>query len=300
MRKIQFSSVHWLGLLGLMFTLMAVPTAVAQGKKGSTAAPAAKAAVSGAKVDINNATQKELEDLPGVGAATAKKIIAGRPYTSADDLAKAGVPKATITKISPLVIVGAASAAKTSPIVPTPVSTSTRTAPKPTPLAKAAPAAKVDINNATEKELEDLPGVGPATAKKIVAGRPYTSVDDLAKGGVPKNTIAKIAPLVIVGSAGVAKPAPVAPAREAKTAPAPTPTPTPVAPTPSPSPRPAPAAQATYTPPPAAGMVWVNLESKVYHKEGDRWYGKTKNGKYMTEADAIAAGYRAVKARESK
>ena len=300
MRKIQFSSVHWLGLLGLMFTLMAVPTAVAQGKKGSTAAPAAKAAVSGAKVDINNATQKELEDLPGVGAATAKKIIAGRPYTSADDLAKAGVPKATITKISPLVIVGAASAAKTSPIVPTPVSTSTRTAPKPTPLAKAAPAVKVDINNATEKELEDLPGVGPATAKKIVAGRPYTSVDDLAKGGVPKNTIAKIAPLVIVGSAGVAKPAPVAPAREAKTAPAPTPTPTPVAPTPSPSPRPAPAAQATYTPPPAAGMVWVNLESKVYHKEGDRWYGKTKNGKYMTEADAIAAGYRAVKARESK
>ena len=283
MRKIQFSSVHWLGLLGLMFTLMAVPTAVSQGKKGSTAAPAAKAAVSGAKVDINNATQKELEDLPGVGAATAKKIIAGRPYTSADDLAKAGVPKATITKISPLVIVGAASAAKTSPVVPTPVSTSTRTAPKPTPLAKAAPAVKVDINNATEKELEDLPGVGPATAKKIVAGRPYTSVDDLAKGGVPKNTIAKIAPLVIVGSAGVAKPAP-----------------TPVAPTPSPSPRPAPAAQATYTPPPAAGMVWVNLESKVYHKEGDRWYGKTKNGKYMTEADAIAAGYRAVKARESK
>jgi len=36
--------------------------------------------------------------------------------------------------------------------------------------------------------------------------------------------------------------------------------------------------------------VWVNTESGVYHKSG-RWYGKTKKGKFMTEADAKAAGY---------
>jgi hypothetical protein len=42
-------------------------------------------------------------------------------------------------------------------------------------------------------------------------------------------------------------------------------------------------------------MVWVNTETKVYHREGDRYYGNTKHGKYMTEADAIAAGYRAAK-----
>jgi hypothetical protein len=41
-----------------------------------------------------------------------------------------------------------------------------------------------------------------------------------------------------------------------------------------------------------AGMVWVNTESGVYHKLGTRWYGKTKHGKYMTEADAIKAGYK--------
>jgi hypothetical protein len=41
-----------------------------------------------------------------------------------------------------------------------------------------------------------------------------------------------------------------------------------------------------------SGMVWVNLTSKVYHREGDRWYGKTKNGKYMTEAEAVRAGCR--------
>jgi cytoskeletal protein RodZ len=49
--------------------------------------------------------------------------------------------------------------------------------------------------------------------------------------------------------------------------------------------------------PPAksAGMVWVNTDSGVYHKPGTRWYGKTKQGKYMTEADAIKAGYHAAK-----
>jgi hypothetical protein len=41
------------------------------------------------------------------------------------------------------------------------------------------------------------------------------------------------------------------------------------------------------------GLVWVNTELHVYHREGSRFYGTSKKGKYMTEADAIKEGDKA-------
>jgi competence protein ComEA len=79
----------------------------------------------------------------------------------------------------------------------------------------------IDLNSAAAEELATLPGVGEVTARKIIDGRPYKSLDDLAAAGVPAATIEKIRPLVTIKApAASAKKAetPAAPSSEAKAA----------------------------------------------------------------------------------
>jgi competence protein ComEA len=171
-----------------------------------------------ALVDINSATQKELEDIKGVGPASAKKIIAGRPYKSVDELSKAGLSAKAVEAMKPFVTVGkaqaapvTATAAKAATRVTAPVSAAATDLTKTTKdvkatakstsaaSAKLAPGTKININTADQATLEKLPEIGAVKAKAIVDGRPYKAVEDVMKvSGIKGKTFNAIKDFIVV------------------------------------------------------------------------------------------------------
>jgi competence protein ComEA len=186
---------------------------------GVTPAQAAKKAdaekvVSGL-VDINSASQKDLEAVKGIGPATAKKIIAGRPYKSVDELSKAGLSAKAIEKIKSFVTVGGATAspltataAKAATKVTAPVTAAATDVKKTakevkttakSATAKLAPGTKININTADQLMIEKLPEIGPVKAKAIIAGRPYNSIEDVMKvKGIKSKTFDAIKEYIVV------------------------------------------------------------------------------------------------------
>ena len=184
-----------------------------------------------------------------------------------------------------------------------------------TPAAPAAakPSATTPAAKAMPAPAAQASGPAPSGATGMCKDGTYSmqaSKQGACRGhqGIQTWFAASAAPAPAPTPAAKAMPA-SAPAPAAKAMPAASPAPAPKAmpaPAPAAMPAPAPAAatpgkrlsptQAAAQKPQAAGggpgLVWVNTETKVYHCNGDAFYGKTKVGAYMSEDAAKAQGAR--------
>lgn len=114
----------------------------------------------------------------GLVEASTENIAVGTPvagivvevYRAVGDPVHAGLPHALVKRLAPLVTTGHEAEA-TGAATAVPHATQ--------PVLAQAPPERVNVNTASPDALAALPGVGPDLAKRIAAGRPYHSADDL-------------------------------------------------------------------------------------------------------------------------
>jgi competence protein ComEA len=206
MMKKVVAGMSFIGCLFLccavaVMLITAAPDGVSAASKRAAEAPASS-------VDINTADQKTLEALPGIGAATAKAIIAGRPYKSVDDLKRVkGMSDKKINAIRNKVTVRAAAPATSATPAPkanaegkkAPAADQSAKTKSSKSAGKLAPGQKININTATQQEIEALPGIGPKKALDIIKGRPYDKPEDIMKvRGIKQGIYNKIKDNIVV------------------------------------------------------------------------------------------------------
>jgi competence ComEA-like helix-hairpin-helix protein len=148
----------------------------------------------GERIDPNRDPEVELARLPGVGPALAARIVAFRetegPFRRPEDLTRvAGIGEATVRRLTDLLDLS-----DPPPALPGSLG--------PAGGGGVHGGALVELNRAAAGELETLPGIGPALARRIVEFREergwFASVDELAEvPGIGPTLLERVRPLVV-------------------------------------------------------------------------------------------------------
>lgn len=198
------------------------PTALAD----AIAHGAVSSLFSGRAIDLNAASAADLAAIPGIGDATAAKIVEDRslrgPFPSVDDLDRVkGIGPHAIARFRDYVTVGSEIAGAEVPLAVRPLAPGPRVSTRsltrsavekrvPTssgrPMRKARQSRsadrtprRIDPNTAGLADWDRLPGIGPSIAAAIVADRaangPFVTADDLTRvKGIGPKKLEKILP----------------------------------------------------------------------------------------------------------
>jgi competence protein ComEA len=122
-------------------------------------------------LDPNRATLLELDRLPGVGPATAQRIIAARPLKDLNDFAKVvGVRRAK--QLAPLLSLRGTIDDRPKSGAARPESQTSRSSARDADQSRTARTREpIDLNRASLSELERISGIGPALARRLVLKR---------------------------------------------------------------------------------------------------------------------------------
>ncbi len=163
-----------------------------------------------AGLDLNRATKAELRLLPGLGDALAQRVVDHRerhgPFRSVGDLRKvAGIGPKTLDRLRHHLLVAPEEAfVLDGESVSLSVASTARSSPRTAAVSKKATelAQPINVNRATQADLQKLPGIGPKLSQRILDERAksaFKSIEDLRRvPGIGPKTLEKLRPHVAI------------------------------------------------------------------------------------------------------